>query len=76
MIISHHILVVVVVMLQIFSYFVKNAIEANQIAAIVKYIIRKLELIAVKVMQQSPNHLNRLILQLQSLPLLRDNALE
>jgi len=49
MIISLHILAVVVVLNQIFNYFVKNAIEVNQIVAIVKYITGKSALIAVKI---------------------------
>jgi hypothetical protein len=48
MITSLHILVVVRVVYQIFNYFVKNAIEANQIVAIVKYIIGGPVLIVVK----------------------------
>ena len=40
--------VAVVVMPQIFNYCVKNAIEVNQIVAIVKFIIKRLEIIVVK----------------------------
>jgi hypothetical protein len=48
MTISRPILAVVLVLYQIFNYFVKNAIEVNQIVAIVKYIIEKWVLIVVK----------------------------
>jgi len=40
--------VVVLVTLQTFNYFVKSVIEVNQIAVIVKYTTKKLELIVVK----------------------------
>jgi hypothetical protein len=51
MTISRPILAVVLVLYQIFNYFVKNAIEVNQIVAIVKYIIEKWVLIVVKTTQ-------------------------
>jgi hypothetical protein len=51
MTISRPILTVVLALYQIFNYFVKNAIEVNQIVAIVKYIIEKWVLIVVKTTQ-------------------------
>jgi hypothetical protein len=66
MTISLPIPVVVVMMLQIFSYFVESATEANQTVAIVKYIIKRWELIVVKAIQ--------LKLNLTNLQLLPHNA--
>jgi hypothetical protein len=51
MIISLHFLVVVRIMPQIFSCFVRSATEVNQIAVIVRYITGKWEEIAVMVRQ-------------------------
>ena len=53
MIIYHPFLAVVAVKYQIFNYSAEPVIEVNQIAAIVKYIIIKLELIVVKEVPQS-----------------------
>ena len=47
------ILAEVVVMFQIFNYYVAHVIEVNQIVAIVKYIIKKLGLIVVKEIQKN-----------------------
>jgi len=49
MIISFLIPVVAVVMYQTFNYFAEVVIEVNQMTVIVKYTIKKLELIVVRV---------------------------
>jgi hypothetical protein len=65
MIISLHFLVVVRIMPQIFSYFVKNVTEVNQIAVIARYMTGKWEEIVV--MARPP---------VQNLKVLQNNAPE
>jgi hypothetical protein len=52
MIISFLIPVVVVVMYQTFNYFAEVVIEVNQMTVIVKYTIKKLELIVMPVREE------------------------
>jgi hypothetical protein len=59
MIILPHFLAVVVMMFQIFSCFVKNVIEVNQIVVLAKYIIELWVLIVVIVAYLELDHLRQ-----------------
>jgi hypothetical protein len=59
MIILPHFLAVVVMMFQIFSCFVKNVIEVNQIVVLAKYIIELWVLIVVIVAYLELDHLHQ-----------------
>jgi hypothetical protein len=73
MIILPHFLAVVVMMFQIFSCFVKNVIEVNQIVVLAKYIIELWGLIVVIEAYLEIDHLHQ---QAENQQALHRNALE